>query len=52
MNRYFLQRFPGDALEVTVHADGGLHDAFDLLLAVGPLTCDGLNVDAVPLACF
>jgi hypothetical protein len=37
----FLERLPGDALKITVHADGGLHDAVDLFFALGPLAGDG-----------
>ena len=33
--RYFLQRLSRNALEIAVHADGGLHDAVDLLIAFG-----------------
>jgi hypothetical protein len=36
-----LQRPTGDALQVAVHTDGGLHDAVDLFFAFGPLAGDG-----------
>src|SRR6185503_374807 len=36
-----LKSFAGNALEVAVHADGGVHDAVDLFLAFGPLAGDG-----------
>lgn len=35
-----LKRLAGDALEISVHAHGGLHHAVDLLLALGPLARD------------
>ena len=37
-----LQSAPGDALQVTVHADCRLHDAVDLFFTLGPLSGDGV----------
>lgn len=36
-----LQRFSGNALQIAVHADRGVHDPFDLRFAFGPLFHDG-----------